>query len=82
MCLSGRLWTAGGGLEFALGQNWSIKGEYMYIDTRDTFAVCGAGAGTAAGSTFCWNHNTPGIHTAKVGVNYRFNWAAPLVASY
>jgi outer membrane immunogenic protein len=24
-------WTAGGGLEYALSRNWSVKGEYLYV---------------------------------------------------
>lgn len=31
-------WTIGGGVEYALSQNWSIKAEYLYIDLgNDTF---------------------------------------------
>jgi outer membrane immunogenic protein len=65
-------WAAGGGLEYALSQNWSVKGEYMYIALRQSYATCGAGGGTAAGSTFCWTQTLDGVHTAKFGVNYRF----------
>lgn len=65
-------WAAGGGLEYALSQNWSVKGEYMYIALRQSYATCGVGGGTAAGSTFCWTHTLDGVHTAKFGVNYRF----------
>jgi outer membrane immunogenic protein len=25
-------WTAGGGLEYALSRNWSVKAEYLYVD--------------------------------------------------
>ena len=25
-------WTVGGGLEVALGQNWTAKAEYLYVD--------------------------------------------------
>jgi outer membrane immunogenic protein len=72
-------WAAGGGLEFALSYNWSIKAEYLYIDTSSTFNSCGPVA-AAAGQTFCWRHDVPGLHTAKVGINYRFG--GPVVASY
>src|SRR5215813_901613 len=28
-----------------------------------------------SGGQFCFNHEFPGIHTAKIGLNYRFNSA-------
>lgn len=66
-------WVAGGGLEYALNPAWSIKGEYLFLGLNTTYSVCGPGAATAAGSTFCGNHNVDGIHTFKLGVNYHFN---------
>ncbi len=29
-------WTLGGGAEFKVGNNWSVKGEYLYADFGDT----------------------------------------------
>lgn len=75
-------WTVGGGIEWAFNQNWSLKAEYMYIDTRDSINACGAAGGALAGSTYCWSHELPGLHTAKVGLNYRFGWGLPTVGSY
>lgn len=71
-------WTVGGGVEYALDWNWSLKAEYMFIGL-ETYAACGA---TAGGLSFCWDHEVAGIHTAKIGVNYRFGGSAPLVARY
>ena len=71
-------WTVGGGIEWAFDMNWSIKAEYMYIglDQSTTNSVVGApGSGL-------WNQDFSGIHTAKVGLNYRFGGGAPLVARY
>lgn len=73
-------WVAGGGIEYAFNPNWSVKGEYLFLGIDKTYAVCGPGAATAAGSTFCSNHNIEGIHTFKLGVNYHFNSA--VVAKY
>jgi outer membrane immunogenic protein len=73
-------WAAGGGIEYAITNNWSIKGEYLYLATRETFTSTGVGAGTAAGLTFSNSHTDPGVHTAKFGVNYRFG--GPIVAKY
>jgi hypothetical protein len=36
------------------------------------FAATPAGA-TVAGGQFCFNHEFPGIHTAKIDLNYRFD---------
>jgi outer membrane immunogenic protein len=79
-------WTAGAGLEWAFDMNWSVKAEYMFIGLNDdpNYAACGiAAAGPRAGATFCWQHELNGIHTAKIGVNYRFGAPlAPVVAKY
>lgn len=71
-------WTLGGGLEYAFDWNWSLKAEYMYIGL-DGATTCGV---ANVGGTFCWDHDLEGIHTAKVGLNYRFGGGAPLVARY
>lgn len=72
-------WTLGGGIEYAIAEAWSIKGEYMYIGVRGTANACGI-TGTGTGP-FCWSHDYSGIHTAKFGINYHFN-AGPVVARY
>jgi outer membrane immunogenic protein len=66
-------WVAGGGVEYAFSPSWSLKGEYLFLGIDKTYAVCGPGAATAVGSTFCSSHNIEGIHTFKVGLNYRFS---------
>jgi outer membrane immunogenic protein len=70
-------WTLGGGVEWAIYNNWSIKGEYMFIGAADGLTTCGFAAGpggvAVAGGQFCFNHEFPGIHTAKIGLNYRFD---------
>lgn len=63
----------GGGVEYALTNAWSIKGEYMYLDTTDSLSVCGAGGGSVAGSNYCSQHDLNGTHTVKIGLNYHFN---------
>ena len=71
-------WTAGGGIEWALAGNWSVKGEYMFIalDDHNGSQQCGAvttpSGATLAGGPFCFNNSFGGIHTAKVGLNYSF----------
>src|SRR5262249_40095864 len=75
--------TLGAGIEWALGSNWSIKGEYMFIGFRGDPRVsttCGlatlASGATVGGGPFCFDHDFGGIHTAKVGLNYRFGGSA------
>jgi outer membrane immunogenic protein len=75
-------WTAGGGIEWAFDWNWSVKAEYMYIGL-DTASACSFGTGVTFGpGAYCWNHDLEGIHTAKIGLNYRFGGGPPLVARY
>jgi outer membrane immunogenic protein len=70
--------TIGGGLEWAFAPNWSIKAEYMFIGLGDhSITSCGtshSGATLAVtpGGDFCFNHEFPGIHTGKIGINFHF----------
>lgn len=65
--------VAGGGAEWALTQKWSVKAEYLYLGLDTSFAACGPGGGRLflPNLTFCSNHELNGIHTAKIGVNYK-----------
>jgi outer membrane immunogenic protein len=57
-------WTAGLGIEYALWTNWSIKGEYLYVDLGkfDCGISCGA---TPDNVSFKSN-------LVRLGLNYRF----------
>ncbi len=68
-------YTVGAGLEYMFTPNWSVKGEYMYYNFdnyRFTTPVVLAPFGD-------WRND---VHTVKAGLNYRFNWGGPVVASY
>jgi outer membrane immunogenic protein len=65
-------YVAGGGIEWAWFDKWTMKAEYLYLGLNETFAACGPGGGTAAGSTFCSNRSLDGVHTGKFGLNYKF----------
>jgi outer membrane immunogenic protein len=71
-------WTIGGGLEWGLGSNWSVKGEYLYYDLGDV-TVTGVAAGLIP--TIVTNVDNTG-HILRLGLNYRFGGAAPVVARY
>jgi outer membrane immunogenic protein len=54
----------GAGLEYALWTNWSIKGEYLYVDLGkfDCGAACGAATDNVSFKT----------NLIRLGLNYRF----------
>jgi len=60
-------WTIGGGIEFALTQNWLIKSEYQFMDLGQK----SVSAVASDGITDTWKHN-PSAHLIKLGVNYKF----------
>jgi len=65
-------WVAGGGVEWAFAPNWSVKGEYQYIDlgrTRVSAQEFLAGAPTAFAVSTSVRSD---FHTGRVGINYRF----------
>lgn len=88
-------WTVGAGVEAALGSNWSVKFEYLYMDLGN---VGGSSANTSAATNLA---NTPnqGLNTTtttnlayvfntkftdnivRVGLNYKFG-GGPIVAKY
>jgi outer membrane immunogenic protein len=57
-------WTAGVGLEYALWTNWSVKGEYLYVDLG-TANCPAADCGASTDVTFKTN-------LVRLGLNYRF----------
>jgi len=68
-------WTVGGGVEYLFAPNWSAKAEYQYYDFGNSRFL--APAELVPFGSF---HNDE--HTLKAGVNYRFNFASPMVARY
>jgi len=66
-------WTVGGGLEYALGYGWSVKGEYLYVDFGDwnTLNCVGQGPGCPVGTITSVNVNLKD-HVWRAGMNYRF----------
>jgi outer membrane immunogenic protein len=66
----------GGGMEIALTDNWSLKGEYLHIFKADDFKY---DVLNACGTPGCFLRQDD-IQVFRVGINYRFGWreAAPL----
>jgi outer membrane immunogenic protein len=81
-------WTAGGGVEWMVMPNWSIKAEALYWDLgrmNVNTAAIGVAPISYVSNNVAYGRtsvNYQGV-IARAGVNYHFNWgAAPVVASY
>jgi outer membrane immunogenic protein len=81
--LSGTLWgwSAGGGVEYAVGGNWSLRAEYLHYDLGSLNL-------TAADPRFPAGVNVTNASAhfrgeiVRAGVNYKFDWGGPVVARY
>jgi outer membrane immunogenic protein len=60
----------GGGIEYLLNQNWSVKVEYLDWSLGTHFLVTGVASN---GNTYSWDHSFSPLQTVMFGVNYRFN---------
>jgi outer membrane immunogenic protein len=73
-------WTAGAGIEYALAGNWSLRAEYLYVDLGNfsfDAPLVVAPDGRAWGLTTKVRENI-----VRAGINYKFDWASPVVAKY
>lgn len=61
-------WTVGGGLEFALAGNWTVKAEYLYVDLGKF--NCGINCDLPGGPAV--NNVSFTTNLVRAGVNYRF----------
>ena len=77
--------AVGGGFKWMIASNWSAFVEHNFYDfkSKNLFSVGGTphiGPGVnVAGRTLDFDVT---ISTVSIGVNYRFNWARPVVANY
>jgi outer membrane immunogenic protein len=66
-------WTAGGGVEVAVTKNWSVKGEYLYVDlgsvdtTSTIVSPFNLGYANALGVSTSLT-----AHVARLGANFKF----------
>lgn len=69
-------WTVGGGLEWMLAPNWTLKTEYLYYRFDDVGGILSGMQSTSCDAP-C-PHHTDGfggdldIHTIRAGLNYKF----------
>jgi outer membrane immunogenic protein len=78
-------YVVGGGIEYALNNNVSVKGEFLYTQYGKvtTSGLIVNAAAPAFTNTYVSSARVQ-EYTARVGLNYRFNWfnQAPVVAKY
>ena len=84
-------YALGGGLEYALSPNWSVKAEYLYVslDGRGNSQLLegtGPDFGPAPGNigTITAHNSQNSFSVVRVGLNYKFGGysAPPVVAGY
>jgi outer membrane immunogenic protein len=73
-------WLVGFGGEYAFTPNWTAKLELDYLGLGNRTFVIPVTAPFLPGDTFTSNNRS--ITMVKVGVNYLFNWGAPVTARY
>ena len=80
-CFAGSLsgtatgWTLGGGLEYALGQSWTLRGEYLYVSLGSKSVTETASTVFAAGNlpaSFNVDFSRTNFNVARIALNYRF----------
>jgi outer membrane immunogenic protein len=68
-------WTMGGGLEYAIVRNWTIRGEYLYVslDSKSVIETATALPPFATiPSSFTANFGRTNLNIARASLNYRF----------
>lgn len=67
-------YSLGGGVEYALGKNWSLRGEYLYTDygrVRDSSAVYETQSGASPRPILSHSADLT-VHSLQLGLSYRF----------
>jgi outer membrane immunogenic protein len=57
-------WAAGGGIEYALADHWTVKAEYLHVGLPDRTAI-----DVASGYAFKFKDS---LDIGRVGINYKF----------
>jgi outer membrane immunogenic protein len=75
---TGTGWTAGGGVEYVLWNNLSVKAEYLYVnlgggDNVNVVAQSTASCGACPPSSFTAGFSRTDFHTVRGGLNWKFN---------
>jgi iron complex outermembrane recepter protein len=66
-------WAAGGGVEYALGRNWSAKAEYLFVDLGNGSCMTGCAIENPNGSPLIPNVAVKFNESiVRAGLNYKF----------
>jgi outer membrane immunogenic protein len=65
-------WTVGGGLEYAIARNWTLKADYLYYDLGGKLVSGQQDGVPGAARNFAFDASGKG-HIARLGVNYLFS---------
>lgn len=68
-------WTVGGGIEYAVTDNWWVRAEYRYSDFGHTTDFLFPGVLPEGGFLAAQHHLTE--NQVQVGFSYRFDWTVP-----
>ena len=75
--------AVGGGVEYAFTSNLSAKLEYLYYDLGTAnYEVAAANSIAAGEGIFIYGSQKFDGNIVRLGLNYRFDWNAPVVARY
>lgn len=79
--------TIGAGLAYMINKNWEIGGEYRYTRYQKADFGLGPVAAICQTTAACLTQNATAHQALEtnevlIKLNYRFDWAAPLVARY
>ena len=71
-------WTLGGGLEYAITDNWSVRAEYRYAQFgHSSFAADNAFTTPGLAALGVIASRTTNLNRVEVGVSYKFDTAGP-----
>lgn len=64
-------WVAGGGVEWAFWEHWSVRAEYLHYGfDHGPNAIVGAASAPAFPSNYVWSRNN--VDVGRAGVSYKF----------
>jgi outer membrane immunogenic protein len=69
-------WTAGGGIEWAAWQRWTLKAEYLYVSLDNktlTETAVATQPGLPVPASFNVNFGRANFNIVRAGLNYKFN---------
>jgi outer membrane immunogenic protein len=66
-------WTAGGGAEYTIGKNWTIKTEYLYVDLGSQSYTSRNDCPVDSSCNYTYATNLKSReHVVRLGINYKF----------